>query len=57
MPLGKYEDFFDFSIKDLTNYLSVRGFNTSSRKPELVAKTFPAFELKLNIISSSEELQ
>ena len=57
MPLEKYEDFFDLSIKDLTNYLSVRGFNTSSRKPELVAKTFPAFELKLNIISSFEELQ
>ena len=53
MPLEKYEDFFDLSIKDL----SVRGFNTSSRKPELVAETFPAFELKLNIISSSEELQ
>ena len=34
----KYEDFLDFSIKDfLTNYLSVCGLNTSSRKVELEA--------------------
>ena len=40
MPLGKYEDFLDLSIKDLTNYLSVRGLNTSSRKVELVPQHF-----------------
>ena len=53
MPLGKYEDFFDLCIKDLTNYLSVSGLNTSGRKVELVARAFPAFALKMNIIASS----
>ena len=55
MPLEKYEDFFDLSIKDLTNYLAVRGLNTSGRKVELVARAFAAFELKMIIIASSEE--
>ena len=41
----------------LTNYLSARGLNTSGRKVELVATVFPAFEVKMNKISSSEELQ
>ena len=40
MPLKKYEDFRDFSIKDLTNYLSVCGLNTSSRKIELAARAY-----------------
>ena len=53
MPLGKYEDFLDLSIKDLTNYLSVHGLNISGRKVELVPRAFPAFEE----ITSSEELQ
>ena len=57
MPLGKYEGFLDLSIKDLTNYLSVPGLNTSGRKVELVARAIAAFELKMNIIASSEGLQ
>ena len=57
MPLGKYVDFFNFCIKDLTNYLSVSGSNTSGRKVELVARAFPAFELKMNMIASSDKLQ
>ena len=55
MPLEKYEDFLDLLIKDPTNYLSVHGLNTSGRKVELVARAFSAFELKMNIIASSEE--
>ena len=55
MPLEEYEDFLDLPIKDLTNCLSVRGLNTSSRKVELVARAFAAFELTMNIIASSEE--
>ena len=55
MSLEKYEDFLDLSIKDRRNYLSVRGLNTSGRKVELVGRTFAAFELKMNIIASSEE--
>ena len=46
MPLGKYEDLPDLSIKDVTNHLPVRGLNTSSRKVELVPRAFPAFKLK-----------
>ena len=57
MPLGKYVDFFNFCIKDLANYLSVSGSNTSGRKVELVARAFPAFELKMNMIASSDKLQ
>ena len=58
MPLlEKYEDFLDFSIKDSINNPSVCGLNTSGRKVELVARTFPAFKLKMNIIASSEGLQ
>ena len=57
MPLGKYVDFFNFCIKDLTNCLSVSGSNTSGRKVELVARAFPAFELKMNMIASSDKLQ
>ena len=43
------------SIKDLTNYLSVRGLNTSGGIVELVAMAIAAFELKMNIIVSSEK--
>ena len=58
MLLEKYGDFLDLSIKASTNYLSVCGLNTSRRKVALViARAFPAFELKMNIIASSEELQ
>ena len=57
MPLEKYEDFLDLSIKDSTNNLSVSGLNTSGRKVELVARAFPAFKLKTIIAASCEELQ
>ena len=55
MPLEEYEDFLDLQIKELTNYLSVRGLNTSGRKAELIARVFAVFELKINKIASSEE--
>ena len=35
--------------------MSVRGLNTSVKNVELVAKAFAAFELKMNMIASSEE--
>ena len=58
MHLGKYEDLHDLSIKESTNYLSARGLNTYSRKVEPVAaRAFPAFELKMNKLASSDELQ
>ena len=54
MPLTTYEDFSELSVKQLTDYLSVRGLNTSGRKVELIARAFAAMELKLDIIQSSE---
>ena len=57
MPLEKYEDFHDLSIKDSTNNLPVCGLNTSGGKVEPVVRAFPAFKLKTNIVASSEELQ
>ena len=54
MPLTAYEDFLELSVKQLTDYLSVRGLNTSGRKVELIARAFAAMELKLDIIQSSE---
>ena len=55
MPLKKYEDFLDMNIKDLQDYLAVRGLNTSARKIELIARAFAAFELKIEIKSTSED--
>ena len=55
MPLKKYEDFLDMNIKDLQDYLAVRGLNTSARKIELIARFFVAFELKIEIKSTSED--
>ena len=58
MLLEKCGHFLDLFIKDPTNYLSVCGLNTSRRKVALViARAFPAFQLKMNIIASPEELQ
>ena len=37
MPLTSYEDFVELSFKQLTDYLSVHGLNTSGRKVELIA--------------------
>ena len=37
MPLTTYEDFLEFSLKQLTHYLSVRGLNISGGKVELIA--------------------
>ena len=54
MTLTTYEDFLELSFKQLTDYLSVRGLNTSGRKVELIARAFAAMELKLDIIQSSE---
>ena len=47
-----YEDFLELSVKQLTDYLSDRGLNTSGtgRKVELIARAFAAMDLKLDII-------
>ena len=54
MSLTTYEDFLELSVKQLTNYLSVCGLNTSGRKVELLHRDFAAMELKLDIIQSNE---
>ena len=45
------------SVKQLTDFLAVRGISSSGRKVELVAKTFAAVELGFNIIESTEQQQ
>ena len=55
MPLEKYQDFLKLNTKQLSDFLAVRGLNTSGRKVELVARAFAAVELKLDIIESSEQ--
>ena len=32
MPLEKYEDFLNLSVKEFTDYLAVRGLKTSGKK-------------------------
>ena len=54
MPLTTYEDFLKLSVKQMINYLSVRGLNTSGRKVELITRDFAAMELKLDITQSNE---
>ena len=54
MPLTTYEGFLELSVKQLTDYLSFLGLNTSGRKVELIARALAAMELKLDIILSSE---
>ena len=57
MPLHSYEDFLDLTVKQLTDYLSVRGLNSSGRKVELVARAFAAMEMKIEIVQSTQEQQ
>ena len=57
MPLTKYEDFLDLSVKQLNDFLAVCGISTSGRKVELVAKAFAAVELGLSIIDSTVDQQ
>ena len=45
MPLELYDDFLELSVKQLTDFLTVRGLSTSGRKVELVARAFTAMEL------------
>ena len=52
MPLHSYEDFLDLTVKQLTDYLSVPGLNSSGRKVELVARDFAAKEMKIEIGNS-----
>ena len=57
MPLHSYEDFLDLTVKQLTDYLSVRGLNSSGRIVELVARAFAAMEMKIEIVQSTQEQQ
>ena len=57
MALNTYEEFLQLGMNCLQDYLSVRGLNTTGRKIELVAQALAASEMKLPIITSSEEQQ
>ena len=52
MSLSKLEDFMGLGTHTLTNFLTVWGLKTTSKKAELVARAFSAFEL--NISKSSQ---
>ena len=54
MPLTTYEEFMELSVKQLLDYLSVRGLSTSRKNVELIVRAFAAMELKLCIIESTE---
>ena len=53
MPLATHEYFMELSVKQLSDYLSVRGLGTS-KKVELIVRAFAPMELKLDIIKSTE---
>ncbi|XP_065665514.1 uncharacterized protein LOC136086941 [Hydra vulgaris] len=55
MPLEKYEDFLNLSVKQLSSFLTVRGLSTTGRKVELVARAFSAMELNIDVIETAEE--
>ena len=51
-----YDDFSTLTVGTLKDFLSLRGLSTTGRKIELVARAFSAFELKLPVKLSAEEL-
>jgi hypothetical protein len=51
-----YDDFSTLTVDTLKDFLSLRGLSTTGRKIELVARAFSAFELKLPVKLSAEEL-
>jgi hypothetical protein len=51
-----YDDFSTFTVGTLKDFLSLRGLSTTGRKIELVVRAFSAFELKLPVKLSAEEL-
>ena len=57
MPLHSYKDVSDLTVKQLTDYLSVRGLNSTGHKVELVAWAFAAKEMKIEIVHSTQEQQ
>ena len=54
MPLTTYDDFMELSVKQISDYLSVRDLSTSEKMVELIAQTFAALELKFGIVESTE---
>ncbi|XP_065662689.1 uncharacterized protein LOC136085322 [Hydra vulgaris] len=55
MPLEKYEDFLNLTVKQLVSFLTVPGLSTTGRKVELVARAFSAMELDIDVIETAEE--
>ena len=50
-----YDDFLQLSVGSLKDYLNVRGFQTTGRKVELVARAFAACEQNIPIKLTHEE--
>jgi hypothetical protein len=51
-----YDDFSTLTVGTLKDFLSLRGLSTTGKKIELEARAFSAFELKLPVKPSAEEL-
>ena len=54
MTLITYEDFMELSVKQLSDYPSVHGLETSGRKLKSIAQAFATIKLKFDIIESME---
>ena len=51
-----YDDFNNLTVGTLKDFLSLRGLSTTGRKIELVARAFSAYELKLPVKLTAQEL-
>ena len=54
MSLTIYEDFMEFSVKQLSDYLGICSWSEHIRKKGGIARAFAAMEFKLDIIKSTE---
>ena len=52
----EYQDFLNFTLTSLRDFLAVRRLKQTGKKAELVAKAFGAYELKVPKKFSQEEI-
>ena len=52
----EYQDFLNFTLTSLRDFLALRGLKQTGKKAELVARAFGAYELKVPKKFSQEEI-
>jgi len=52
----EYEDFLNWTVSSLKDFLALRGLKQSGKKAELVARAFGAYELNVPKKYSQEEI-